>query len=258
VRQEADVADVLVVEAEDLTRRLVEARLQDAGHLVRAVSSVAQAQELVALAGCPDVLVIDLPLPDGSGLHLAGCLRTEAGAADLPVIVLSSGRAAAADARAMGAAQLSKPFPPEALAAALTAVLAPVDDAVEQTVRSRLATFGHLDDYERDLIAELLATFVQRAPATEFAAERAIAAGDVEALQSAVRRLRTAALNLGGTDLAGICADLDAHAGRGPIPIPLAAHFRRVLGSTCRVFTGLAAEFRNEPLDAALVGAAHA
>lgn len=254
------MADVLVVEAEDLTRRLLDARLTDAGHRVRAVASVAQARELVALAGCPDVLVTDPSLPDGGGLQLATCLRSEPSSADLPVIVLSRGarRADIDAARRLGAVHLAKPFSPEAPADAVTAALAPLDAAVEQTVRRRLAGFGPLDEHERDLIAELLTAFVQRAPAAQLTAERAIATGDAAGLQSAVHRLRAAALNLGADDLAGVCAELGAHASSSPIPLPLAARFRRVLGSTCRAFAGLAAEFRNEPAVAALVGAVRA
>ena len=254
------MADVLVVEAEDLTRRLLQARLEDAGHQVRAVASTAQAEELIARAGSPDVLITDLFLPDASGLQLVAHLRSEPEWADLPVIVLSGG--AAPDdleaARALGAGHLAKPFSPEALAGALTATLRPVDAAVEQTVRARLATFGTLDSYEQDLIAELLTAFVQRAPATQFAAERAIAAGDAEALRFAVRRLKAAAQNLGADALADICTDLDARADRCAIPVPLAARLRRTLGVTCRVFARLAAELRNQPVDGALVGAARA
>jgi CheY-like chemotaxis protein len=245
------VADVLVVEAEDLTRRLLEVRLADAGHRVHAAASAAQAHEVVARTGCPDVLVTALSLPDGAP-ELVARLRAEPGSADLPVIVLSGGTLAAdlETARNLGATHLSKPFSAEALTGALTAVLAPVDAAVERTVRTRLAGFGPLDDYERDLIAELMTTFVQRAPATWGAAQRASTAGDAEALRSVVRRLEAAARNLGADDLVVVCAEL---AGTCPVPTPVAGRFHRVLDSTCRVFARLAAEFRNEPADAALV-----
>lgn len=248
------MADVLVVEAEDLTRRLLEARLTDAGHRVRAAASAAQAHEVVARTGCPDVLVAALSLPDGAP-ELVSRLRAEPGSADLPVIVLSGGTLATdlRAARSLGATHLSKPFSAETLTGALAAVLAPADAAVEQTVRRRLAGFGPLDDFERDLIAELLTTFVQRAPAASSAVERASATGDAEALRSAVRRLEAAARNLGADDLVALCAEL---AGSCPVPAPLAGRFRRVLGSTSRVFARLAAEFRNERVDGPLVGVA--
>jgi two-component system, OmpR family, response regulator MtrA len=250
------VADVLVVEAEDLTRRLLEVRLTDAGHRVLAASSRAHALELVDRAGCPEVLVTALSLPDGGAPELVARLRADPGSADLPVLVLS-GQALPDDVeavRALGASLLTKPFSAEALTDALTAVLAPLDSRVEQTVRARLAGFGVLEEYERDLIAELMTAFVQRAPATSFAAERASATGDPDALRSAVGRLAVAARNLGAGDLAVLCAEVGAHDAPCPMPPPLAARFRRVLGATCRVFARLAAEFGNDPADTALAG----
>lgn len=248
------MADVLVVEAEDLTRRLLEARLTDAGHRVRAATSLASATGLVARSGCPDVLVTDLALPDGSATELVARLGSEPGWADPPVIVLGGALPGDVEAaRTLGANHLTKPFSAEALTAAVTAALAPVDVAVEQTVRSRLATFGRLDEYERDLIAELLTAFVQRAPATHDAAEWASAIGDAEELRTVVRRLEAAARNLGAGDLAVVCAEL---AGCCPIPAALAVRFRRVLGSTCRVFARLAAEIRTGAADTALAGVA--
>jgi HPt (histidine-containing phosphotransfer) domain-containing protein len=221
---------------------------------VRTAASAAAAQKLVARFGCPDVLVIDLLLPADGAPRLVAQLRGEPGAADLPVIFLS-GRAEPIDAGC-----LPKPVSPEALTAAVSAAVQTLDAAVEQTVRSRLAGFGSLDDFEQDLIADLLTAFVQRAPAAQLAAEQAIATNDSGTLQCSARRLAAAARNLGADDLAEICADLDARAGRGELPVPVAvtARFRRVLGASCRVFAALAAEFRNDAIDADLIGAAQA
>ena len=257
----APVVEVLVVSDEVFTRRLLEGRLEQAGHPVRTAASAADARDLIRLSGCPDVLIVDPVLPDG-GPELISDLRADPDATGVGVLVLS-GRALPAEvdaACALGAHPLPTPVSPDALTEALGAALRTVDAAVEHTVRTRLATFGTLDEFERDLVAELLIAFVQRAPAVQITAEDALATGDAEALQLAVRRLKAAALNLGGSDLAGLCADLDERAGRGefPLPVPSTAQFRRVLGATCRVFAGLAAELRNLPLDAELVGAAQA
>lgn len=259
---ESLVVEVLVVEDEVFTRRLLEARLEQTGHLVRTAASAADALDLIRLSGCPDVLIVDPVLPDGDGLELVAYLRADPEAAGLGVVVLT-GRAPAADAeaaRALGAELLAEPVSPDALTEAVGAALRTLDAAVEQTVRTRLAAFGTLDELEQDLIAELLTAFVQRAPAVQHAAECAIATGDAEAVQLSARRLKAAALNLGADALAGLCADLDERAGRDEFPVPVAvtAHFRRVLGATCRVFAGLAAEFRNVAPDAELIGAAQA
>jgi CheY-like chemotaxis protein len=256
------VAEVLVVEDEDLTRRLLEVRLESAGHLVRSAASVAEAQDLLARFGCPDVLISDMFMPGGSGLLLVTQLREDPESAHLPVIFLS-GRALPGDVdatRALDAGYLTKPFSLEALSGAISSALQPGDAAIELTVRARLAAFGSLDEHEQELIAELLAAFVQRAPAVQSAVEWSMAARDPEALKSSARRLRTAALNLGADTLAGVCADLEARAGRGdfPIPVSLTSLFRRVLGASCRVFAELAAELQREPSGEDLVGAAQA
>jgi CheY-like chemotaxis protein len=256
------VAEVLVVEDEDLTRRLLEARLESAGHLVRSAASVAEAQDLLARFGCPDVLISDMFMPGGSGLLLVTQVRADPESAGLPVIFLS-GRALPGDVdatRALGASYLTKPFSLDALSGAIGAALQPVDAAVELTVRARLAAFGRLDEHEQELIAELLAAFVQRAPAVQSAVEWATAARDPEALQSSARRLKAAALNLGAEALAGVCTDLQARADRAdfPIPVTVTSRFRRVLGASCRVFAELAAELQREPMGEDLVGAAQA
>ena len=72
------MAEVLVVDAENLTRRLLDARLQSAGHQVRAAGSAAEAQALIARFGCPDVMITDLVLPDRSALEMVSELRVPA------------------------------------------------------------------------------------------------------------------------------------------------------------------------------------
>lgn len=254
------MADVLVIEGEDLTRRLLATRLERAGHRVRAVATVAEAEGVLASAGTPEVLISDVFLPGGCGLDLVRALRADPASADLPVIFLT-GPARPADtgaARALGATHLAKPFSAAALAGAIDSALAAGDRAVEGTVRARLSGLCPRDDDERDLIAELLLVFVQRAPAAKSAAEKAMADDDAEALRSAAHRLRTAARNLGADALAEICGDLQERALQVqlPVPVPVAATFRRTLAATCRVFTVLAAEFRPEPAAGDLSGTA--
>lgn len=253
------MADVLVIEDEDLTRRLLATRLERAGHRVRAVTCVAEAEAVLARAGAPEVLISDMFLPEGSGLDLVRTLRTDPVSADLPVIFLT-GPARPADAGAavaLGAAQLTKPFSAAALTDAVDTALAAVDRTVEDTVRTRFAGLGSMDDGERDLIAELLLVFVQRAPAAASAAEQAMD-DDADALRSAAHRLRTAARTLGADALATICADLQERADQAqlPVPVTVAATFRRTLAATCRVFTALAGELRPEAADGDLPGSA--
>ena len=75
-------------------------------------------------AEAPDVVVVDLRLPDGSGWELLERARTTVpGAADLPVVAITGMERAsvASAARAHGVRHvLTKPIAPAALAAALS------------------------------------------------------------------------------------------------------------------------------------------
>src|SRR2546425_989098 len=79
-----------------------------------------------AMAGSlPDALLLDLPLPDGSGVDLLRDLRRQAGGAALPVVVLTAEGEdrVLAELGRLGAAVLSKPFSPSKLTAQLAEML---------------------------------------------------------------------------------------------------------------------------------------
>ncbi|TIC84067.1 response regulator transcription factor [Nocardioides sp. GY 10127] len=68
-------ADVLVVEDEPSLRTVLARTLGFAGHRVRSAGGVAEARAAVEDA-VPDLVVLDVMLPDGSGLDLCAHLRT--------------------------------------------------------------------------------------------------------------------------------------------------------------------------------------
>ncbi len=246
------MAKVLVVEDEDTTRILLEARLRWAGHRVRAVASAPEARAVMAHAFTPEVVVTDMFMPGGSGLGLVSSLRADPDVATVPVVFLS-GRALPGDVaagRALGAVYLSKPCTAGELTAAIDEVLGAPETALEGVVRQRVADLGAVDsDEERELTAALLTLFVEQAPAAVAAIEAAAAAGDTVALQQAAHRLRGAAANLGAEPLARVCAGWDdgAHEGRLPDPAELSAVLAREVAATCTVFTALAAELLAGP-----------
>ena len=82
------VAHVLVVEDEVDYRDIVCEFLRDAGHQVMAVGDVASAREAIR-ARRPDVAVLDLQLPDGSGFDVATELAAASGLTPIPVIACS-------------------------------------------------------------------------------------------------------------------------------------------------------------------------
>ena len=77
---------VLIVEDEKLIRRFVRSALEDEG--CRVVEAATSAQGLLeAAASKPDLVILDLGLPDGNGIDFIGDLR---GWSDVPILVLSA------------------------------------------------------------------------------------------------------------------------------------------------------------------------
>src|SRR2546429_225652 len=72
-----------------------------------------------------DAMLLDLPLPDGSGLDLLGELRAAAATGRLPVIVLTAegDERVLGEVEELGAALLTKPFSPSKLTARIASML---------------------------------------------------------------------------------------------------------------------------------------
>ena len=79
--------NVVVVDDDDELCTLVQRALQRDGHAVRSATSLAAARAALAV-GRPDVLVLDLDLPDGSGLEL--CRELRAAGQAVPVLILTA------------------------------------------------------------------------------------------------------------------------------------------------------------------------
>jgi two-component system phosphate regulon response regulator PhoB len=80
---------VLVVDDEQDLRELVDFNLRQAGYKTRQAAGGA-----AALASCnrerPDILILDLNLPDVSGLDVCRTLRAQPANADLPILMLTA------------------------------------------------------------------------------------------------------------------------------------------------------------------------
>jgi DNA-binding response OmpR family regulator len=83
------VGTILVVEDDDIEREMVSMRLVHAGHQVRAVATGRQALELVEAGGAPEVVVLDVGLPDMTGFELLPQLRAQHGCDHIPAIFLT-------------------------------------------------------------------------------------------------------------------------------------------------------------------------
>jgi two-component system KDP operon response regulator KdpE len=124
---------VLVVDDEPQILRALKTSLRGAGYEVETAETAAQALALLA-ANPPDAVVLDLVLPDGSGIEVCRELRTWSTA---PVLVLSvigdeAEKVAALDAGADD--YVTKPFGIEELLARLRAALRRVDAPSEPVV----------------------------------------------------------------------------------------------------------------------------
>jgi signal transduction histidine kinase/ActR/RegA family two-component response regulator/HAMP domain-containing protein len=106
---------VMVVEDDADTRNIISRMLQSIGHFVLEVSTGAQVVEL-AIRHLPDVIALDMLLPDTSGVEVLKLLKSEAQTRRIPVICLSVSEELASAALAGGAAQfLRKPLDTAAL-----------------------------------------------------------------------------------------------------------------------------------------------
>lgn len=105
---------VLVVEDDTYIQLLISRKLQGAGYSVRALAKGRDALAL-ALREPPSILLLDVMLPDISGLEICQTIKAELGEKAPPVIILSA-RGETADVqagKAVGADDyVIKPFAP--------------------------------------------------------------------------------------------------------------------------------------------------
>src|SRR5918996_1349126 len=128
---------ILIVDDDPYTRDLIGTALRGQGHETVGAPRYAQGLE-AARAQRPHLILLDVVLPDGSGVDLAKTLRAELPAAEMPIIILMSAfsKGRLADQRRMkdeakAVAFLTKPL-----------VLPSVVDLVDQALATLGATSG--------------------------------------------------------------------------------------------------------------------
>ena len=118
------MARILVVEDDADVRALVIRRLQQGGHRVQGAADASEALSVIHTKGSPDLVVLDVGIPDLDGFGLLVKLREEV-RPDLPAVFLT-GRMRPEDiatGRALGAKYLTKPFDTTALLSAVDTLL---------------------------------------------------------------------------------------------------------------------------------------
>ena len=93
---------VLVVDDHELNLKLLERLLEREGREVRTADSVAAAERALTEEQ-PAMIVLDLNLPDGSGLELTRRLKSEPSTASIPIVVCTAAVMPADEGRALEA-----------------------------------------------------------------------------------------------------------------------------------------------------------
>jgi two-component system, OmpR family, catabolic regulation response regulator CreB len=120
---------LLVVDDEPHIGLLLRPHLERLGYRVSLAKTLAEARAVLADRAAPlDALLLDLHLPDGSGLDLLRELRGGAATRTLPVIVLTAEGEdrVLSEVEDLGASLLTKPFSPSKLTARITGMLGDV------------------------------------------------------------------------------------------------------------------------------------
>lgn len=111
---------ILLVEDEPAQRLLLAAFLRQAGYQVHEASSLAESRAFLRREEAPNLVLLDLVLPDGNGLELAPDLLPRG----IPVIILTCSPQERIPALELGVDDyLDKPFDPRELAARIQNVL---------------------------------------------------------------------------------------------------------------------------------------
>ena len=117
---------LLVVDDEPHIGLLLRPHLERLGYRVSLARNLAEARDALGDRAAPlDAMLLDLHLPDGSGLDLLRDLRADKGTRDFPVIVLTAEgeERVLEEAEVLGADLLTKPFSPTKLTARVAALL---------------------------------------------------------------------------------------------------------------------------------------
>jgi CheY-like chemotaxis protein len=103
---------ILIVDDHEPGVALIERLLELDGHKVRAAGSLADAERALAEEQ-PAMIVLDLNLPDGSGLELTRKLKAHPGTAEIPILACTAAVMPADERQALEAgcdAYVSKPI----------------------------------------------------------------------------------------------------------------------------------------------------
>lgn len=116
---------LLVVDDEPHIGLLIRLQLESRGYELLLARTLFEARGILADPDRPDAVLLDLHLPDGSGVDLLRELRERPATAAMPVLVLTAEgeERVLAEARRLGATTITKPFSPSKLTAQVAALM---------------------------------------------------------------------------------------------------------------------------------------
>lgn len=127
----APARHLLVVDDQPHIGVLLRVQFEREGYRLSLARTLAEARAALAAAPPVDGILLDLHLPDGSGLALLAELRGAAATRGLPVLVLTAegDDRVLRETRRLGATVLTKPFSPTKLSARVAQMLVDAPEA---------------------------------------------------------------------------------------------------------------------------------
>jgi len=232
-------ARVLVAEDNEVNQELVRCMLADAGMRVDVVANGRDA--VAALCGAPldaraapyDLVLMDCQMPGLDGYAATAAVRRHEARAGgrVPIVALTANALEGDRQRCLAAAMddyLAKPFSRDQLLAVLERWLVPAPAAGEaQPAPAAAIAPARLDadalaevralqrDNAPDVLARVVAVYLEAAPANVKAIRDAVRAGDAGRLRASAHKLKSASASLGAKRLAELCAELEATGAAG-------------------------------------------
>jgi DNA-binding response OmpR family regulator len=125
---------ILVVDDEPHIGLLLRLQLESRGYELQLARSLFEARGALKGEIAPDAILLDIHLPDGSGVDLLRELRERPATAKIPVLILTAEgeERVLAEARSLGARTITKPFSPSKLRTQVAVLLgdaSPEDNA---------------------------------------------------------------------------------------------------------------------------------
>ena len=223
---------VLVAEDNPINKKVAMLMLARLGYRADGVADGVEAVEAVARVPY-DVVLMDCQMPEMDGYGATAAIRRLEGLRrHVPIIAMTANAMEGDRERCLAAGMddyVAKPVKEDELAAALGRWVGRHAATVERAVPSTAPACGAvdqaaIDDLRRltdgggpDMVDEVIALFLQDAPAQLSAMRAALAAGDAAALRHAAHSLKGSSGYLGARRLMALCAEVEQSARRGAL-----------------------------------------